>query len=212
MLPKCALTTHQQKEKLRKSHLQPQQKEYHLGINLIKEVKDLHPENYKTLLKEIKRRQKKLKDITCSWIGRINIVKIYILSQTIYKLSATPIKISTFFTEIEPKPLKCIQSHKRSQISNPEKKKSKAGFDFKLYYKIILPDFKLYYKNIVVKTAWYWQKNRHTDQCNRIESPERNLHTYRQLIYGKRAKNIQGERIVSSINVLGKTGQPHAKE
>ena len=90
--------------------------------------------------------------------------------------------------------------------------KSKAGFDFKLYYKIILPDFKLYYRNIVVKTAWYWQKNRHTDQWNRIESPERNLHTYGQLIYGKRAKNIQGERIVSSINVLGKTRQPHAKE
>ena len=104
-----------------------------------------------------------------------------ILPKATCSFNAIPIKLPIiFFTEL---------GHSKNFYSNPEGKQTNKQTN-KQAEGITRPDFRQYYKATVIRTVWYWYKNRHTDQWNRTENPEINPDTYGQLIFNKGGKAI----------------------
>jgi hypothetical protein len=110
-------------------------------------MKDLYYKNFKSLKKEIKEDLKRWKDLPCSWITRINIVKMVIIPNPIYRFNEIPIKILTqFFTEKEQISNSSGIKVQDSEIAQQQQKTSRG---------ITIPELKLYYRAIVIKTVWY---------------------------------------------------------
>ena len=136
-------------------------------------------------MKEIKEDTNRWRNIPCSWMGRINIVKISILLKGIYRFNAIPIKLPTvFFTELEKIISQFVWKYKNTSNTQSNLEKEWNWRNQPAWLQTIPQSYSR-------KTVWYWHKDRNIDQWNKIESPEINPHIYGHLTFDKGSKNME---------------------
>ena len=149
-------------------------------------------------MKEIKDDTNRWRDIPCSWIGRINIVKMTILPKAIYRFNAIPMKLPmAFFTELEQKISQFVWKHKRPQIASNLEKEKRSLRNQAPWHQTILQSYSSQDHMVLAQK----QKYRSMEQ---VESPEINPCTYGQLIYDKGGKTMKWRKDSLFDKWLGK--------
>ena len=157
-------------------------------------------------MKEIKDDINRWRDIPCSWVRRINIMKMTVLPNAIYRFNATAIKLPMeFFTELEQKFSQFIRNHKRYQIAKAVSRKNRAG-------EITLPDFTLLQSYSHQESMILAQKQKYRPMEQVGESRDKPTHIWVPYFLQRRASMYNGAKTTSSISGAGKTGQLRAKK
>ena len=156
-------------------------------------------------MNEIKEKLNKWRDIPCTWIGRLNIVRCQLFPAwsigSMYP-NQNPRKLFSRYRQTNSK---VYMEKWRTQNSQLLKEKSKV-------VGLMLTALKTYYKATVIKTVWDWQWNRQIDQWSKRESPEIDTHKHSQQIIDSGVKAVQWSKGSLSTNSAGTTGCPHAKD